>query len=776
MADKKYIYCGWNKTTSSHVNELLHFCEFCRISTFCRPWYPCEPYNFCELCELCEFSELFQFGYKDIRSLLYNVGVNFDNNLYRPINIILSNISKNNYSCENSCYLIVVQPRSTDPYYSVDELAFFSRGLGGDHKKVLYIHLSESTPLTDGKINDWLFVVKNTEYDNDQLKKWLDEDLKTHHNTNPCCNNYETWKSLFLKQLNNLKKNKVELASLTSELAKSSSKLIFDYKMLSALFFGLHRIKGRFARLEHDLRKKSDDPNANAKRRILNTCVALHDAMVLSVFPSFGREKDTDKKTSAGSPTQASLHENGKGKSTRIDPPIDCLLIDDRPEDFAKELAGIIKKTTNLNLYVWNPSATRADGSDKGHLELEDLEKYTSMDTAGEDDHNSASGTACSCPPEASGNRIGEKILKLKPYIDKPPDQDLDTNLQKCLQQVKFIFVDILLRNRTGRESERGLKVINGLHRLCRDLLHDNEEDDGKKSPLPGFIAISRAEDIDTVQKAIMAGAGGYVIKSNLLGVSTALLAVMRQSPEGAGTASRNFRPLYRLPHETMGLLRRITVPRALKFHNKDSYSNNSDAQIPFARLLAAIPKPNLHVHAGSCMHPEFLVAASLVMLSRHSNNQGDTISKKMNGVIDFWRRLNTWEKQGAYFDAQLIPEIQPLLYGDYSLPYSDNQFIVSKVANKIREIVSSAHNESKEYDALRSALYKSLNVPDYYDKQKLIECLKDKQDLSLFLFAIKHSTGLINLTYCDLIYFNKNNYSTETPCDINDDDATQVF
>ena len=56
-------------------------------------------------------------------------------------------------------------------------------------------------------------------------------------------------------------------------------------------------------------------------------------------------------------------------------------------------------------------------------------------------------------------------------------------------------------------------------------------------------------------------------------------------------------------------------------------------------RLLTSLPKADLHVHVGSCMSPEFLVIASIVMLLRYSLDQEKLaeFKKAIAELIKFW-------------------------------------------------------------------------------------------------------------------------------------------
>ena len=113
---------------------------------------------------------------------------------------------------------------------------------------------------------------------------------------------------------------------------------------------------------------------------------------------------------------------------------------------------------------------------------------------------------------------------------------------------------------------EKGYRIIQGLHRIFRDA-------QGKKfisalddHALPEIVAISRADDMEKAIKAFLHGAGGYVLKSRMLALPSALGLSRYSVLESADTTHRNFRMFYNFPHKTIGLLRAARIPYDLDF------------------------------------------------------------------------------------------------------------------------------------------------------------------------------------------------------------------
>lgn len=577
--------------------------------------------------------------------------------------------------------MVVVVPRDSDAPFSIDELRFFHRGLGGKCKKVLYIHITAQIAFAEGRISDWLFFINRPGFDPEELSEWMNSELNDSTSSIPSSIPFEEWTNLYISQIEKAKtsdpssfddwiKEKKNYGFFYA-ICKSASKMLSKTKSVAQLFFSLHRISGRFAKLEHDFMSDSSEESAS-KKQILLASIGLRDSMILSCQPI-------------------------EIKNNYI------LLIDDKPDLFFKPLEEILNLSTGLSLHTWNPS-TKNSGDE---VSLSELEGYSSI-----------KGTA--------SDGIGDLLMKKISIEGRPKDG----SLKKALTKARIILVDILLKGHSGHEAERGFNVIRGLHRLYRDFSPNHE--------MPAIIAISRSDDLNTIQRALGAGASGFTLKSNLLGVSTAILAGWRQSSEFAGTARRNFRLMYTLPHKTIGLLRSILLPTDLYFHQ---YQNNDKKKIrealPFARLIAAIPKAELHVHAGSCMQPEFLVAASLVMLGRHKSSERSTVLKGLKRLID-------WTQNAAELNQDLCKPGT-----DRLIPFGDDEKIFSRVAGRIRDVLKRKLESYKgliedpdakaSYQRVRSVLHNALNIPDFIDIGEVCKRLDKLQDIHLLVFAIKH-------------------------------------
>jgi adenosine deaminase/CheY-like chemotaxis protein len=206
--------------------------------------------------------------------------------------------------------------------------------------------------------------------------------------------------------------------------------------------------------------------------------------------------------------------------------------------------------------------------------------------------------------------------LKRLPLIELARDFDFILVDQLYKPPAKVVSSSGAFAERWGYRGEiRGPKLIQGLLRT----LHDHASFPSEPGRLPQIIALSRDDDPGRIQEAIRSGARDYVLKDQLLRLPAVMSKVQLSIGEGADSNHRNFPELYKLPSETMGLLRTICIPGGRSLHRNSSGLQMKQDLVSvhqeLSRLLRRIPKSDLHVHAGSCMSPEFLVVASMVGL-----------------------------------------------------------------------------------------------------------------------------------------------------------------
>ena len=343
------------------------------------------------------------------------------------------------------------------------------------------------------------------------------------------------------------------------------------------------------------------------------------------------------------------------------------------------------------------------------------------------------------------------------------------------LEEFRFILVDQRYESADKIGKMLGPQIIKGLSRL----LHDISSPD---VPLPEIIALSRAKHPQVIQQALQAGARDYVLKSRLLGLPAALAKVRRTVSEGTRSYHRNFKALYRLPNETIGLLKAVKIPR-IPFHrdfqnrspdsepdreiaeaqdistiSDDSKIGNRElkqAQVgikninvdKIAELLAAFPKPDIHIHLGSCMSSEFIVLASLISLLRHPADKIETINRSIAVSLLRQLRFNESSDSGEdifkFCDSLLIKKIVK----DYPVEKSLNELSgvhwiknLGSYAKKYLKACLCIENEMKGYSEFRALLHTELKIRDFLSRDQAIAKLKDKPSIEMAFFAIRFS------------------------------------
>lgn len=299
------------------------------------------------------------------------------------------------------------------------------------------------------------------------------------------------------------------------------------------------------------------------------------------------------------------------------------------------------------------------------------------------------------------------------------------------------IVVDQLFKGGTGRESFLGPRLIRLLRREIRNF--------GKPDLSPAVIALSRTQLPETIDAALRAGADDYVLKSQLLGLPCAL-ARSRRSRETLDCARReNFRQLYLLPNEVQGLLRAICVPALRLSGRGPSAAKNAYLRSPVRSLLTRIPKADLHVHAGSCMSPEFMIEASLLGLAQFGGLTADVGHLLKDRAVQthvLGQFLSQLER------GQIVSEV--LSQGALRIP-SPRAAGIRQYVKHVKKHVTGALNAWKSgaahvsggFTALRAALHAatSTRIRDHLDADEAAIAFNALDDVHTLLFTLGHST-----------------------------------
>lgn len=344
------------------------------------------------------------------------------------------------------------------------------------------------------------------------------------------------------------------------------------------------------------------------------------------------------------------------------------------------------------------------------------------------------------------------------------PAEDVEAGireLKRKLKNARFVLVDQLFRlKRRGRDEFLGPKLIRGLIRWMRDT---ERKGAGSEERLPVVLALSRTDDPQVIQAALRAGAKDYVLKSRFASLPAVLARVEREASEAAASLHYNFRVLYDLPAETIGLLRSARIPR-LAFHQRQSATapKPESRESRWEQLLASLPKADLHVHAGSVMSREFLVLASLVMLGRHRwerrsvgerETEADTFGEQLQGLV--WALHAILDSPGDELDSPgeemvVTPRDGALGVEELTIKgaskaggYAAGSWIgiwgravKEALAHRLREVNGGA----TEGRSFRAHLHRDLGVRDYLGGEAAAKALQAKNDLDLALFSLRHA------------------------------------
>lgn len=636
--------------------------------------------------------------------------------------------------------LVIVVLRQSDNVLTLADLAVFRSGLSKKCKKVLYVHICAQGSLNDGPVLDWLFLVRSCACPIEKIPDWLEYPVRDDVEY-PDPFDLDSAQDTLRKKGDLQKRKKPSLEALLDNLrdkknlriARTGTGFILMRENSNAKFFyGLVRVCGGYDYLEHDINAKLADQSELTyehkqdeliKKRFMDVCYDLHNALTARYAVPMPKE----------------------GAKRQV-----VLLIDDKPDKFAGELDKIFKiYLPAFDLRVWNPDKQPKDK--KKPLTRWDVEHYSSL------------------MREIKGRLFGKiAISKWSSEEDKKKLIEAgDIEFSSVLSRTCCILVDILFQDAFGRDVEAGYSIIRGIQRICRDYreeIEKNKTHEDKQDPkgveagdvrrtewsLPEIVAISRANDLNKAHTVYRHGAGGYVLKDRLLALPAVIARNLPAALKPPNTFHRNFRQLYNLHHETIGLLRAAVIPR-IPFHlNCLTKQKQKQQATSMARLIASLPKTDLHVHPGSCMTPEFLVVASLVMLLRHNPNSDDNKEcktfEKLKKAIPLLSAF--WNGGQFLLDDDLVVDRNSITIGfnwessgikEASIQVREELKSQIKIGEQNRKDGSDPTIEAR-YRKLRSVLHKALGLSDHHNEEHVISALEKKPDAAIFFFALSHA------------------------------------
>lgn len=665
--------------------------------------------------------------------------------------------------------VITIQDRDYD--LDLEKLGFYHRALG-ERKKVVLVDLAQYTQVAGEATHcEWLFHITNEVFEIAEFFRWLESSNGRKRNTpDASLLTPRKCKELISKFL--VGPSGDDLSKVVEEIPGGGRSVLYGLEDSSLADF-YRSLCHRHGELSHGVDRAEptafspDFLKSRKKRDAMNAMEDLRRSLawpVLAPQPVLGLDKEIKTE---------------REKKSWI------LLIDDNPTPVLQLLWEIQKSfLREFEFVFWNPN------KDAGMLDA--ITQYQSF---GVGEHLRAKPLT---------------LLKLKNKGDSVSlelflkDDEKGRKPKNFRQNLSFVIVDQLFEDAGGF---LGPAVTRGITRLLYDFPASRDNPETRQ---PVIIALSRAEDPVRIQEALRSGARDYVLKSRLLALPAVLAKAQRMASDTTKSYHRPFRALYSLPNETIGLLQTVRIPPKdlhrggtpgsgdKKSDGEKDKAASGDAQAVangersevqraqnVADLLRTLPKPDLHVHAGSCMSPEFLVVASFVGLLRHDWNK---ILEPLKAAISVFRTAVDRDK----WPLKIIPELCDCGGSDReSCQHVLGQIAgrkrwIQSLARKCREslgytlflksqhggepertpsarntiveeptmspergargqasISKSGECESPSYATFRSILHEELGIPDFLSPDEAKKRLDAKPDLDLALFAIRYSEGV---------------------------------
>lgn len=328
-----------------------------------------------------------------------------------------------------------------------------------------------------------------------------------------------------------------------------------------------------------------------------------------------------------------------------------------------------------------------------------------------------------------------------------------------------FILVDQLYKDPDDRSPARrdGPALIRGLTRFFRDaerqkwLRRKDESRPSNSVTLPGrhvppeIIALSQSGAPEHIADALRAGARDYVVKGNLarLVVVMGRLRDVAISPSG----EVGFTSLERLPNATVGLMKSLHLPRLAPDTSAPSAESSIDPSAAWWNLVRAIPKAELHVHAGSCMNPPFLAFAAFfgLMLDRFGREfEVESQATALREVHEILRQLLPGESPAQTPGPESMRQITGL---SVSAGADGRLFTVSPSDTKIDErrilaelstpfvkrVRKLLRGDARE---LRSRMHVELRIRDHLSNREASAAFANLPSVDILAFGFRHSLG----------------------------------
>lgn len=336
-------------------------------------------------------------------------------------------------------------------------------------------------------------------------------------------------------------------------------------------------------------------------------------------------------------------------------------------------------------------------------------------------------------------------FLRYNSFSSPFRDRNLENVLnffRKMVMATNVILVDQLFKL-NGDEPPRfyGADLIRGLKRWMCD---DPEICSGIP---PEILALSQSDDPHIIQRALRSGAKDYVLKSRFIGLPAAIQRVSHGISDNGRSLHRSFDNLYRLPNETIGLLQKAIIP-PIPFHKPGLDPAAFKLMERWNGLLSRLPKADLHVHAGSVMSQEFLVLASLAMLSRLADQTDFIISlqsiiKLLQVIVSPTREVVLSCQDGAFGSVDEREPKKPIQVTLPALTVAEQPDWLISRAQSVRGALQSALGQSQlDGGMLRAHLHADLGIRDYLSVAGARAKLESAHPVKLVLYAVRHCSS----------------------------------
>jgi len=620
--------------------------------------------------------------------------------------------------------LLVIIPRIGDKI-SLNDLKWLRDRTNSSHQaNVLLIDPYDCFrfPELSVDILPWLHVLKqagfgNTDKLSHKLKSWQSSDSKTLFENNVVNSLKELIINYTNKNINSYNQY-IQKEFIQKNIGKKTTSQMLLKESPLAFYYGLVRLDGKYDVIEHELNKSvyALDSHAENNNEIytktgrviqLQRFVNAHHDILLHLRNPLP-EPVTFSFVCENNNCMYFNNTNEQQHQKKV-----ILLVDDHPELFYNDLKKIIDQCCEkYELWVWKPQI----GSHEDFLMINDLEQYNSLNF--------------SC------KNINKKLFHVYRNINRETEKIcFECIIRKCA----YILVDVLFEIPGGEVRNLGASVISGFVRLFHDITVQSS-DIQSTLPDPEVIAISRADDIEKIQTCLHSGAKGYVLKSRLLMLPSVLSRSSLSASKSTDKYHRNFRRLYDLPCDIIGLLKQISI-----LSNDISKPDLSDdtitpEQVATAELIRSIPKSDLHLHVGSLMHPDFLVIASLVMLARHKpvNKNQEYLISSIVPLFSFWNG-----EKAIKMNTSIEGESVEIF--NFTFPKGEQSFVgedsVKIFADTIKEEIKDFIQNNNKLHDFRSILHKDLGILDHWHKDSAIKAIDKISSVSMMLFAISRGS-----------------------------------